>query len=109
MLQTEFRFGEVNTLADQIKTSMEKPEFQAIFGNDNGGVTLLAFQAGQGLTTHQAPAEVMVYVLDGEISFTMGDTPHTIGKGQFLLMGAGVNHSVTANTDAKVMLVKIKP
>lgn len=109
MLQTDYKFGEVNTLALQINNSFEKPQFQAIFGNDNGGVTLLAFQAGQGLTTHTAPAEVMVYVVEGEISFTMLDTPHTLAAGQFILMGQGVPHSVTANTDAKVMLVKIKP
>ena len=60
------------------------------------------------LATHQAPAEVMVNVIEGEIVFTMLDTPHTMRKGDFLLMGNGVPHSVHAVTDAKVMLVKIK-
>lgn len=108
MLQTNYKFGEVNVLSSQIEKSDEKVQFKNIFANPNGGVSLLAFAAGQELTTHTAPAEVMVCVLDGEIEFTMIDTPHVIRAGQFLLMGREVPHSVKARTEAKVMLVKIK-
>ena len=50
----------------------------------------------------------MVYVLEGEVVFTMLDNPLTLRKGDFFLMGNGVPHSVHALTDAKVMLIKIK-
>lgn len=109
MLQTDYKFGEVHPLAAQIEKGSEKVQFRNIFGNENGGVVLLAFAAGQSLSTHTAPAEVMVCVVEGEIEFTMLDTPHTIKAGEFMLMGEGVPHSVMAVTDAKVMLVKVKP
>ena len=109
MLQTNYRFGEVNSLGEQIRISNEKVQFQNIFVNENGGVTLLAFRAGQELATHTAPAEVMVNVMEGEIEFTMLNDLHTLKAGEFMLMGADVPHSVRAKTDAKVMLVKIKP
>lgn len=109
MLQTDYKFGEVNTLANQIEASDEKVQFKNVFTNDNGGVTMLAFKAGQELSTHTAPAEVMVCVAEGEIEFTMLDRPHTIKAGQFLLMGQDVAHSVRATMDSKVMLIKIKP
>ncbi|MCM1077384.1 MAG: cupin domain-containing protein [Bacteroides sp.] len=109
MLQTEYKFGEVYPLAAQIENGIEKVQFRNIFGNDNGGVVLLVFRAGQSLSTHTAPAEVMVSVLEGEIEFTMLDVPHTIKAGEFMLMGEGVPHSVTAVSDSKVMLVKVKP
>lgn len=109
MLQTEYKFGEVNVLAGQIASSDDKVNFKTIFSNDNGGVSLLAFKAGQKLATHLAPAEVMVCVLEGEIEFTMLDVPHRIRAGEFMLMGADVPHSVAAKTDTKVMLVKVKP
>lgn len=109
MLNTDYKFGEVHRLADQIETAADKVQFKHIFNNDNGGVVLVAFKAGQGLDTHIAPAEVMVNVLEGEIEFTMLDRTHTLRAGEFLLMGANVSHSVKAKADSKMMLVKINP
>ena len=109
MLTTDYRFGEVHSLADQIETGNDKVHFKHIFNNENGGVALVAFKAGQKLDAHMAPAEVMVNVLEGEIAFTMLDKVNTIKSGEFLLMGADVVHSVLAKTDTKMMLIKIKP
>lgn len=108
MLSTEYKFGEVHALAAQVQSAADKVQFHAVFHNENGGVALLAFKAGQVLDTHMANAEVMVNVLEGEIEFTMIDRAHTMRAGDFLLMGANVPHSVAATTDAKVMLVKVK-
>lgn len=109
MLDTEFKFGEVNALANQINQDCNRVHFKRIFENSNGGVSMLAFKQGQQLDTHIAPAEVMIYVIEGEIEFTMFSTPHTIHQGEFLLIGAGVEHSVTALADSKVVLFKVKP
>ena len=51
----------------------------------------------------------MISILEGEIEFTMLNNVHTIKAGEFLLMGADVAHSVVAKTDAKMMLIKVKP
>ena len=109
MLNTDYKFGEVHSIADQIEAGNDKVHFKHIFNNENGGVVLVAFKAGQKLDTHTAPAEVMINVLEGEIEFTMLNNVHTIKAGEFLLMGADVAHSVFAKTDAKMMLIKIKP
>ncbi|MCM1522716.1 MAG: cupin domain-containing protein [Muribaculaceae bacterium] len=109
MLETEYKFGEVYNLAGQVERGDDLVHFKRIFENANGGVSLLAFKAGQKLDDHIATSEVMVYVLEGEIVFTMIDRKHTITSGEFLLMGADVVHNVTAIADSKVMLVKVKP
>ncbi|MDE6272642.1 MAG: cupin domain-containing protein [Muribaculaceae bacterium] len=109
MLNTEFKFSEVHVLADQVQVADDKVQFRAIFNNDNGGVVLIGFKAGQVLDTHVAPAELMVNVLEGEIEFTISGQPHHLKAGEFILVGAGVNHSVVAKSDSKVMLVKVKP
>lgn len=106
--KTEFRFGEVHGLLDQVEKGHDKVHFKNIFETDNGGVALLAFEEGQKLDTHLAPTELMVTVLEGEIEFTMDGKPNDIKAGQFLLIGADVPHSVYARTDSKLMLVKIK-
>ncbi len=108
MLNTEYKFGEVHSLAPQIESGSDAVHFKHIFENSNGSVALIAFKEGQVLAEHLAPAEVMVYVLEGEIDFIMNDNPHTMKAGDFLLMGEGVPHSVTAKADAKMMLVKVK-
>ena len=109
MLNTDYKFGEVHGISDQIEARCDKVHFKQIFSNENGGVVLVAFKAGQKLDTHMAPAEVMVSVLEGEIEFTIQDKAHTIKAGEFLLLGADVPHSVLAKADSKMMLVKVKP
>lgn len=109
MLATEVKFGEVKDLASEVEKHHDNVSFKHIFGNDNGGVSLLSFREGQSLAEHQAAAEVMVYVVSGRIRFTMLGSPHTIKTGEFMLMGESVRHSVVAEVDSVVMLVKIKP
>ena len=109
MLNTDYKFGEVHGISDQIEVGSDKVHFKQIFSNENGGVVLVAFKAGQKLDTHMAPAEVMVSVLEGEIEFTIQDKAHPIKAGAFLLLGADVPHSVLAKADSKLMLVKVNP
>ena len=107
-MKTNFKFGEVNKLKEAIDYNSEKVEFKTIFETTDGGISLVALKAGQKLDTHIAPFEVMVTVCEGEIEFTLLDQSKRIKAGEFLLMGANVPHSVVANIDSKLMLVKIK-
>ena len=107
MINTEYKFGEVHVLANQIEYGSDNVHFQNIFNNNNGGVALVAFKVGQKLDTHTAPAELMVTVLEGEIEFTMIDKPHTLKAGEFMLVGQDVPHSVLAKAASKMMLVKV--
>lgn len=109
MIKTEYKFGEPIDLESTYTYSDEKVGFSNLFGNENGGVAVLAFKAGQQLAEHLAPAEVMVMVMDGDITFTMNGMTNQLRRNEFLLMGCGVPHSVKANADSKVMLIKIKP
>ena len=56
MLETEYKFGEVHTLASQVNSASDKVQFKNIFENGNGGVSLLAFKKGQALAEHLAPS-----------------------------------------------------
>lgn len=108
MLTTDYKFGEVNNLDSQVTADYENVHSKQIFSNENGGVALIAFKKGQRLAEHLSPAEVMVYVIEGEVEFTMIDSPNLLKKGDFMLMGEGVPHSVLADEDSKLMLVKVK-
>lgn len=108
MLKTDYKFGEVYVLASQAECKGGAVNFKNIFENGNGGVSLLAFKKDQVLARHVAPADVMIYVEEGEVELTMLDMPHVIKAGEFMLMGEGVPHSVVANADTKLLLIKVK-
>ncbi|MCD8386773.1 MAG: cupin domain-containing protein [Bacteroidales bacterium] len=108
MIKTDLKFGEVYPVDKFSVSDPQKVSFINLWSNDNGGVSVLTFQAGQELAEHLAPADIMVYVMDGEIEFTMNGVLHHIGKNEFLLMGYGVPHSVVAKANTKLMLIKIK-
>lgn len=108
MLTATDKFGKVFHLASQIEADDERVSFRNIFENKHGGVSLIAFKAGQELTEHVAPAEVMVYVVEGKVDFALNGEVLAIHAGEFLLLGKGVLHAVTAPVDAKVMLVKVE-
>ena len=107
-MKTNFKFGEVVKFNEAIEYKTDKPEFKPVFETSKGGVSFVALKAGQKLDTHQAPFEVMVTVCEGEIEFTMLEKSNRIKAGEFILMGANVPHSVVANLDSKLMIVKIK-
>ena len=107
--KTDFKFGEVYGLLDQVEIAHDKVQFRNIFETSNGGVAIVAFEAGQALDAHVAPAEVMITVLEGEIEFNMAGNIHRIKTGEFLLMGEDVIHSVKAVADTKLLIVKVKP
>ena len=107
-MKTNFKFGEVQKFNEAIKYNSEKVEFVPVFETSDGGVSLIAMKAGQKLDTHTAPFEVMVTLCEGEVEFTMLDQSYRLKSGDFFLMGANVPHSLVANIDSKIMLVKIK-
>lgn len=108
MIDTEYKFGEVHKLSDQIEWGEDNVHFHNVFSNANGGVALVAFKKGQRLETHASPFEVMVYVVEGEIEFSLLGSSRVLKAGDFLLMGAEVAHSMAALADSKLMLVKVK-
>lgn len=75
---------------------------------DIGNITLFAFDRDQGLSEHTAPFDAVVYILDGDAKITLGGEPHTVTKGEMLIMPANVPHALHAVTRFKMLLVMIR-
>lgn len=74
-----------------------------------GTVTIFAFDKGQGLSEHSAPFDAMVQIIDGEAEITLAGEPHTVKKGEMLIMPANVPHALQAvNGPYKMILTMIK-
>jgi quercetin dioxygenase-like cupin family protein len=72
------------------------------------GLTLFAFDAGEGISAHSAPGDAMVQILDGEALINVGGKDIKALKGQVVVMPADVPHSLHALTPFKMLLIVVK-
>lgn len=72
------------------------------------GITLFAFDAGEAISTHAAPGDAMVYVLEGEAQITIDGAPHSVTGGSAIILPAGIPHAVAAVTPFKMLLTVVK-
>ncbi len=72
------------------------------------GITLLAIDEGEGLSTHSAPGAAMAVILEGEAEITIDGKAFRAKIGQGLVMPFDVPHSVKAITRFKMLLTVVK-
>lgn len=72
-------------------------------------VTLFAFDKGEGISTHSAPGDAMVTILDGTAEVTIGDDPvYTLQRGDTIVMPANIPHGLEASEQFKMLLIVVK-
>lgn len=101
-------FSTALNLADLVTYQAGQITSRTFVQNDGMSMTLFAFAAGEGVSTHSAPGDAMVYILDGEAAITIGDQTMTAQKGQVVVMPANIPHGVDAIKDFKMLLVVVK-
>lgn len=79
-----------------------------VINKSTGTVTIFAFDEGEGLSTHSAPFDAMVAVVDGECDITIDDQPNHLKAGDMIIMPAGHPHSVKALKKFKMLLIMIR-
>ena len=70
-------------------------------------VTLFSFGAGEGVSTHSAPGDAIVQILEGEAKITIGGNPLTAKTGDIVVMPANIPHAVDAEQDFKMLLTVV--
>ena len=73
-----------------------------------GTVTVFAFDKGQGLSTHSAPFDALVQILDGSAEITIGEKTVPVSAGKSLLMPADIPHALNATERFKMLLTMIR-
>lgn len=73
-----------------------------------GTVTLFAFDKGQGLSTHSAPYDAMVWILAGAVKITIDGETLRAATGDMVIMPANRPHALKAIQPFKMALVMIK-
>ena len=81
---------------------------RTVIAKKTGTVTVFAFDKGQGLSTHSAPFDALVYIVDGEAKITISDKPQKVKEGELIIMPANKPHALKAVKPFKMMLVMVK-
>ncbi len=81
------------------KTVIKKP---------TGTVTLFAFAKGEGLSTHSAPFDALVQIVEGEALITISGKSTKVKAGEMIIMPADKPHALKAIKPFKMMLVMVK-
>ncbi|MDU4960508.1 MAG: cupin domain-containing protein [Sporomusaceae bacterium] len=73
--------------------------------NDAMSMTLFAFAQGEGISTHSAPGDAFVYMIDGQARITIGDKIIDAKAGQTVVMPSNIPHGLEATENFKMLLV----
>jgi len=107
-LITNIPFSEAQELVGLVDYEDNRVVSRTFAQNEAVSLTLFAFDSGEGLSTHTAPGDAMVHVLDGEVMITIGGKDVSARAGQVVVMPADVPHSLRAKQRFKMLLFLVK-
>lgn len=108
-METKFEQKAQFHLSDALNYQKGKVEFETIMSSHNGSVVLVALDKDSHLEQHPAPEDVLIYLIEGEADFNIGESIERLSPGDSMLLAKGTLHSVKPLRDTKVMIVKIRP
>lgn len=100
--------GAVARLADLLSYQEGSVVSRQLVKNESGGVTLFAFDRGEGLSEHTTPHDALVVVLDGRADITVLGETRSVSAGETILLPGGKPHAVAAPERFRMLLVMLK-
>jgi quercetin dioxygenase-like cupin family protein len=95
-------------LAGLVEYSTDSIVSKTIIDKPVGTITLFAFDAGQGLSEHQAPYDAFVQIVEGSAVLVIGGKDVPAKAGEIVIMPANVPHAVQAKEKFKMLLTMIR-
>lgn len=96
------------SMADLVTIQPGAVVSRTVIAKKAGTVTLFAFDKGQGLSTHSAPYDAMVWILEGAVKITIEKKAVRATAGDMVIMPANRPHALKAIQPFKMALVMIK-
>lgn len=100
--------GQEFALSQQVTYETGKVVSLTLAQQPGVGITLFAFDEGEGISTHAAGGDAMATVLEGTAKIVIDGVPHILNAGEAIIMPAGIPHAVQAVTAFKMYLVVVK-
>lgn len=108
MEKSIFEHSNVFRFPEKVDYSAEGIISKRVIDRTAGTVTLFSFDKGQRLSTHSAPFDALVQVVEGNAEIVINEIPFTLGAGDAIIMPAGIPHAVNAVEKFKMVLTMIK-
>ena len=106
-MMKNYDIATVLTMKEQVAYQPGQVVSKTLAQRPYSGVTLFAFDAGEGINTHAAPGDAMAFILEGTARITIYDEAYTVSAGEAIVMPVGAPHAVKAETRSKMMLTLI--
>lgn len=107
-MKSIFEHSSIFRFTEKVDYSAEGIVSKQVLDKPVGNVTLFAFDKDQRLSTHSAPFDAMVQVMEGTAEIVINDQPFTLNTGDTIIMPAGIPHAVKATEKFKMVLTMIK-
>ena len=104
----ESLMSKVISMAKMVAVAPDAVVSRTVVSKKAGTVTLFAFDKGQGLSTHSAPYDALVFILEGAVRITIDEKKLRAKAGDMVLMPANHPHALHATQPFKMALVMIK-
>ena len=72
-------------------------------------MTVFAIDEGEGMSSHAAGGDAMVFVQEGTAEITIKGEPHLVNAGEAIVIPAGAPHAVKAVPAFKMLLTVVFP
>jgi quercetin dioxygenase-like cupin family protein len=108
MEKSIFEHSNVFRFPEKVDYSSEGIISKRVIDRPVGTVTLFSFDAGQRLSTHSAPYDAMLQVIEGNAEVIINDVQFVLTTGEAIIMPAGIPHAVNAPEKFKMVLTMIK-
>ena len=95
-------------MANLVEVQADAVVSRTVISKKAGTVTLFAFDKGQGLSTHSAPYDAMVWILAGAAKITIDGKTLRAKTGDMVIMPANHPHALHATQPFKMALVMVK-
>ena len=93
------------SLKDQVQYQAGQVVSKTLVQNEKVSMTIFSFDKGEEISTHAAPGDAMVTVLEGKGRFTVGGEVFYLGAGDTLIMPKDIPHAVFGEEQFKMQLV----
>ena len=101
-------FSEAQRLVDLVDYEQGRVVSRTFAQNPSLSITLFAFDKGEGVSTHTAPGDALLQVLDGDARVNIDGKEMTVSAGEVVVMPANIPHSVNAVERFKMLLTVVK-
>jgi quercetin dioxygenase-like cupin family protein len=108
MEKSIFEHSNVFRFPEKVEYSPEGIVSKRVIDRPVGTVTLFAFDKDQRLSTHSAPYDAMIQVVEGRAEIVIDGKTFELKSGETIIMPAGIPHAVNATDKFKMVLTMIK-